>query len=128
MGSRTITLTQMKPATDKAQVNAIKSIQRIRLKKKSEPIITPLALAASKVPELLAKQQNSSAKMQFNSNFRPSTTKEDWRLSAIEPNKDDLPDTEPLGISPDPKLRRFVGTQADMMISAIKQDRLGLPG
>lgn len=35
---------------------------------------------------------------------------------------------DPLALSPDNRMRRFVGKQDDLMISAIKQDRIGLPG
>jgi len=53
------------------QLNAVKNVQRIRLKRKSEQVITPLAMAASRVPELLAKQKSAQSPVSnFNSNFK----------------------------------------------------------
>ena len=58
----------------------------------------------------------------------------DWRISVIEAKQEgNTPSDVPPAISPDKRVRKFVGTGmggagADMMISAIKQDRVGLPG
>lgn len=61
----------------------------------------------------------------------------DWRISVIEtkPEREASTPTEfPAPSSPDKRMRKFVGTGMgssgpnDLMISAIKQDRIGLPG
>jgi len=55
----------------------------------------------------------------------------DWRISMIDPksNADTPSDAPP--ISPDKRVRKFVGNYGfkdNLMISAIKQDKFGLPG
>lgn len=69
------------------QANAIKNVQRIRLKKKSEANIAPIMTSSSKIPDLiLAKQQKSNPSPIFQSNFHKEEEPNDWRISVIEPN------------------------------------------
>lgn len=119
------------------QTNLGKNVQRIKLKKRSEANITPLQLVnAGKVPSLMTKRGSVPCQM-----VPPSMIKResmhapsgDWRISIIEPKpEDNTPSDVPPAISPDKKVRKFVGTglggPSDLMISAIKQDRIGLPG
>lgn len=57
----------------------------------------------------------------------------DWRISVIETKPEGNTPSDIPAISPDKRVRKFVGTGLgggphDLMISAIKQDRIGLPG
>ena len=148
----TITLTSMnsnqenQPSSNAAAAAAAgKNVHRIRLKKKSEQTITPLQIAASRIPEIMARQKSAQAGAlgigTVNTNFRkePEDPANDWRISVIEPNSGapssganpSMPfsptDQPENGLSPDRRVRKFVGT-GDLMISAIKTDKVGLPG
>ena len=112
--------------------------------------MTPLAIAAQRMSEHSKQMQNNKSPkipaqpqlIKTASAQKSQDKKEaaepvnDWRISIIshkaEENKmmtdRDSMGGDPLALSPDNRMRRFVGKQDDLMISAIKQDRIGLPG
>ena len=111
-----------------------KNIQRIRLKKKSEPFtITPLQIQSSKVPDLLLKQKSTVA-MGSATEAIQNTNFSQRRRGTIYPT-DKTPiemksDSAGNAASPDIKAKKFIGKQGTGFeaISMIKQDKIGLPG
>ena len=82
---------------------------------------------------------NFATTQAFGSNIRKSNAGEepnDWRISLIEPKEAKTPATPATPMSPSDnpsepkKVKKFVGMHqgSDMMISAIGQDKIGLPG
>jgi len=90
-GSRTVITLVSSPKSnsnqENKQINAVKNVQRIRLKKKSEAMITPLPMATI-APEMIFKQPSQPSPTfmpEVKSDIKDGELQADWRLSVIEP-------------------------------------------